>query len=141
LNRCPDELLQYLEIHVRETLYIETALAHLVPPELLQQCGPREIRREIDHQPGLAWREGGQRHVALAPALVDVVDRAEPDDAGSPHLCRLARDGAEHLRQHVAVVEVAARLLFQEFRDTDLGGFGLVLRHFSTSIPRPLRTG
>src|SRR5262249_47894020 len=51
-----------------------------------------QLAGQVDDQMLAAGREAGQRRVALMPAGVPVVVRAETDDAGSPHRRRLAGD-------------------------------------------------
>ncbi len=50
-----------------------------------QRLSAAETRVDVDHGGGLARRESDQRHIALAPAVVDVVVTAESDDRRPPH--------------------------------------------------------
>src|SRR5262249_56591660 len=117
---------------------VEAALALGVPSELREQeLRAIETGCAIEHRRSLARREPDHRHVALAPAVIDIVDAAEADDRRPPHRGLLARRIRHELDERL---RIAAPCLVgngrDEARNTGLGRRGLVPRH--APLPRTI---
>src|SRR6185295_6482244 len=89
-DRLLREPREHAAIDVVELLHVQTTRAGGVLAELRLEAAVVETGSEVQHESGLARRKADERRVALAPALVHVVIRAEAENARAPHLRRLA---------------------------------------------------
>ena len=80
------ELLKHASVDVGEALDVQAGLTHLVPAELAKQGGLfGTFCDQVDRNLILPGCKASSAGISLTTALVLVVVRAKPDDAGAPH--------------------------------------------------------
>src|SRR5664279_1834467 len=126
-----DQSLQHFLVYISELLDVEAAFAGRVLAELCEQrFGAAKPGHAIQNDCGLTWRKSDQRHIALAPAVVRIVDAAEADDGRAPHFRLFAGRALHQLDERLRVRALGlVHDGLDECRHTHSGGLGLIFCH------------